>query len=64
MWVVPGALLLLAMALPRTAGEDIALVCYDGPFESVLLNGCVDDCRSFETLEEARTPDPSTLLLS
>lgn len=27
--------------------------CYDGPFETVLLDGCVDDCRSFETLEEA-----------
>ena len=26
---------------------------YDGPFESVLLDGCVDDCRSFETLPEA-----------
>jgi hypothetical protein len=26
---------------------------YDGPFESVLLDGCVDDCRSFEALEEA-----------
>jgi len=54
MWV--GALLLLSIALPRTAGQDSALVCYDGPFESVLLNGCVDDCRSFETLEEV----PST----
>ncbi|EKX38182.1 hypothetical protein GUITHDRAFT_115727 [Guillardia theta CCMP2712] len=29
------------------------LNCYDGPFASVLIHGCVDDCRSFETLQEA-----------
>ncbi|KAJ1483278.1 hypothetical protein T484DRAFT_1896272 [Baffinella frigidus] len=33
--------------------DDHALSCFDGPFEAVLLDGCVDDCRSFETLEEA-----------
>eukprot|EP00286_Rhodomonas_abbreviata_P020640 CAMPEP_0181313884 /NCGR_PEP_ID=MMETSP1101-20121128/14503_1 /TAXON_ID=46948 /ORGANISM="Rhodomonas abbreviata, Strain Caron Lab Isolate" /LENGTH=224 /DNA_ID=CAMNT_0023420901 /DNA_START=175 /DNA_END=849 /DNA_ORIENTATION=- len=33
--------------------DDHPLDCYDGPFETVLLDGCVDDCRSFETLEEA-----------
>jgi hypothetical protein len=33
--------------------DDHALLCFDGPFEAVLLDGCVDDCRSFETLEEA-----------
>jgi len=29
------------------------LNCYDGPFESVVLSGCVDSCRAFETLAEA-----------
>lgn len=41
---------------PAADGEGKHAVCeysYDGPFESVLLDGCVDDCRSFETLPEA-----------
>jgi hypothetical protein len=33
--------------------DDHELQFFDGPFEAVLLDGCVDDCRSFETLEEA-----------
>ena len=38
---------------PHLAHGEPSLECFDGPFESVLLDGCVDDCRSFETLEEA-----------
>mmetsp|Transcript_1424 Transcript_1424/g.2530 ORF Transcript_1424/g.2530 Transcript_1424/m.2530 type:complete len:218 (+) Transcript_1424:122-775(+) len=39
--------------LSHAQQDDHALDCYDGPFETVLLDGCVDDCRSFETLVEA-----------
>jgi hypothetical protein len=50
-----GALVVLLLVfLPLAAGQESALLCYDGPFESVLLNGCVDDCRSFETLAEVK----------
>jgi len=45
-------LLYLFLCLCVVHGER-QLNCYDGPFVSVLIHGCVDDCRSFETLEEA-----------
>jgi len=50
------ALLLASLAmfcLPAIVLGEEGLDCYDGPFESVLLDGCTDDCRSFETLQEA-----------
>mmetsp|Transcript_10037 Transcript_10037/g.15701 ORF Transcript_10037/g.15701 Transcript_10037/m.15701 type:complete len:335 (+) Transcript_10037:246-1250(+) len=50
-----GGVLVLVLALFANGvwASEPALDCYDGPFESVLLNGCIDDCRSFETLTEA-----------
>ena len=45
-------LVVLCLQALAVSGEE-GLNCYDGPFESVLLDGCTDDCRSFETLQEA-----------
>ena len=50
--VLAAALVALCLLAAGVSGED-ELDCYDGPFESVLLDGCTDDCRSFETLQEA-----------
>jgi len=50
-----GMLAMLAM-LALAAGQvepESELDCYDGPFENVLLDGCVDDCQSFESLADA-----------
>jgi hypothetical protein len=44
---------LAMLCLPAIVLGEEGLDCYDGPFESVLLDGCTDDCRSFETLQEA-----------
>ena len=50
--ILVAALAMICLPAIVVSGED-ELNCYDGPFESVLLDGCTDDCRSFETLEEA-----------
>ena len=50
--VLVAALVVLCFPALAVSGEE-GLDCYDGPFESVLLDGCTDDCRSFETLQEA-----------
>ena len=50
--LLPASLVLLCLLAIVVSGEE-ELNCYDGPFESVLLDGCTDDCRSFETLQEA-----------
>ena len=47
------AVLTLIAVVGLAMAEEAELTCYDGPFESVLLDGCADDCRSFETLSEA-----------
>ncbi len=44
------SVLLLAMSVQA---QEAQLNCYDGPFENVLLDGCVDDCQSFENLPDA-----------
>ena len=43
--VLAAALVALCLLAAGVSGED-ELDCYDGPFESVLLDGCTDDCRS------------------
>ena len=48
--VLAAALVALCLLAAGVSGKD-ELDCYDGPFESVLLDGCTDDCRSFETLQ-------------
>jgi len=45
-------LAMLALAAGQVEPES-ELDCYDGPFENVLLDGCVDDCQSFESLADA-----------
>jgi hypothetical protein len=52
-WILRAYVLVLVAGLALVAADDHELDCYDGPFESVLLDGCVDDCRSFEHLQEA-----------
>mmetsp|Transcript_15113 Transcript_15113/g.41254 ORF Transcript_15113/g.41254 Transcript_15113/m.41254 type:complete len:321 (+) Transcript_15113:49-1011(+) len=44
--------LILATIAACVLAED-SIPCYDGPFDNVLLDGCVDECKSFETLAEA-----------
>jgi hypothetical protein len=44
---------ILAMLVLAVGAQEAQLSCYDGPFENVLLDGCVDDCQSFETLADA-----------
>lgn len=43
----------LLLALARVHGQESQVNCYDGPFENVLLDGCVDDCQSYETVADA-----------
>jgi len=54
---MPGraSVLLLTVFVGVALAQEAELDCYDGPFENVLLDGCVDDCQSFESLADAES---------